>query len=72
MEKQKLYQYVVIAHQFVVNEKEVKEYKDSVIVIQPSYVLAKSEKEVIFKVTREVPDKFAQDPDNIEIIIRNF
>jgi len=72
MEKQKLFQYTVIAHQYVINDKQVREYKDSVIVIEPKYVLAKSEKEVIFKVTREIPDNFAKDPDNVEILIRNF
>jgi len=72
MEKQKLFQYSVISHQFIINDKGVKEYKDSTLVIEPKFVLAKSEKEVVFKVTREIPDEFAKDPDNVEILIRNF
>jgi hypothetical protein len=67
----KLFQYTVILHEFTQGEKG-KEYKDSKVIIEPKFILAKNEKDVAFKVTREIPDEFAVDPDNVEIVIRNF
>ncbi len=77
MEKKKLFQYTVILHKYsTVNQtgstSNIKEYSDSEIIIQPTFILAKSEKDVVFKVTRNIPSEFAEDPDNIEILIRNF
>jgi hypothetical protein len=63
----KLFQYVAIFHKY-----EKSEYKDSEIIIEPKFMLAENEKEVIFKVTREIDEEYAKEPDNIEIIIRNF
>lgn len=69
--KKQLFQYSVLLHEY--EEKDGnKVYKDSKIIVEPKYVLAKSEKDVLFKVTREVPEEFSSDPDNIEILIRNF
>jgi len=30
------------------------------------------EKDVLFKVTREIPEQHASNPDDIQILIRNF
>lgn len=69
--KKKVYQYMVVLHENeMVDGKEV--YKDSKVIIDLKTVMAKNEKELVFKVTREIPDEYAQDPDNVEIIIRNF
>ncbi len=64
----RLFTYSVILHEY--NDK--KEYLDSKIIIQPTSYLAKSEKEVLFKVTREIPEEHTKNPDNIEILVRNF
>ena len=66
-----LYQYTVLFHEYETTEKG-KTYKDSQIISEPKFVLASSEKEVIFKATREIDEKYAKDPDNVQILIRNF
>lgn len=69
--KKKVFQYMVVLHENeMVDGKEV--YKDSKVVIDLKTVMAKNEKELVFKVTREIPEEYATDPDNVEIIIRNF
>jgi hypothetical protein len=68
----KLFQYVAIFHKYEKSESGVKTYKDSEIVIEPKFMLAESEKEVIFKATREIDEEYAKHPDNVEILIRNF
>ena len=35
-------------------------------------MLAESEKEVVFRATREIDEQYAKSPDNVEILIRNF
>lgn len=62
-----LFQYAVLLHKYI-----DKVYVDSEIIIQPTTRLAKSEKDLLFAVTREIPEEFAQDPDNIQILVRNF
>lgn len=62
-----LFQYVVIFHKM-----EDDEYVDSEIVIEPKYILANTEKEVLFKATREIPEQYAVDPENVQILVRNF
>ncbi len=63
-----LFQYAVILHE---RDKDGV-YVDSQIIIEPTTVLAKSEKDLVFKITREIPEEYAGDPDNVQIIIRNF
>jgi hypothetical protein len=64
----KLFQYAVLLHKY--DEKRV--YLDSEIIIEPSTGLAKSEKDLIFNITRKIPEKYTSNPDDIEIIVRNF
>jgi ABC-type sugar transport system ATPase subunit len=47
-------------------------YVDSKIIIEPTTALSKSEKDLVFKITREIPEEYASDPDNVQIVIRNF
>ena len=63
----KLFQYVVIFHKY-----EKSEYKDSELIIEPKFMLAENEKEVVFRATREIDEQYAKSPDNVEILIRNF
>jgi hypothetical protein len=67
----KLFQYTVLFHEYETTDKG-KTYKDSKIISEPKFVLAASEKEVVFKATREVDEKYAEDSDNVQILIRNF
>lgn len=69
------YQYMVLLHQYDKDEANLKGgpvYKDSIVIIDLKTVMAKSEKELVFKITREIPEEFAGEPDNVEIIIRPF
>ena len=63
-----LFQYSVVFHQF---DKEG-DYVDSKVIIEPKIALSKSEKDLIFKITREIPEEFADDAQNVQIIVRNF
>jgi hypothetical protein len=68
----KLFQYTVIFHKYEITETGEKSYRDSELIIEPKYILAESEKDVIFKATREISEDYAKSPDNVEILIRNF
>ena len=75
MTKKKPYQYMVILHEYEedpTNPKGGPVYKDSKVIIDLKTVMAKSEKELVFKITREIPEEHASEPDNVEIIIRPF
>lgn len=67
----RLFQYAVLLHEYATKDGK-KEYVDSKMIIEPKLVLAKSEKDLVFKITREIPEEHAQNPDNVEIIIRPF
>lgn len=66
-----LFQYTVLYHEYETTDKG-KIYKDSQIISEPKFILASNEKEVVFKATREIDEKYAGDPDNVQILIRNF
>lgn len=75
MTKKRPYQYMVIVHEYEedkTNPKGGPIYKDSKVIIDLKTVMAKSEKELVFKITREIPEQHAGEPDNVEIIIRPF
>lgn len=63
-----LFQYAVILHD---RDKEGV-YVDSKVIIEPTTALSKSEKDLVFKITREIPEEYAENPDNVQIVIRNF
>jgi hypothetical protein len=71
MNQKQLFECVVMFDKYEETEKG-SVYKDTQIVIQPKFVLAKDEKEVLFKMTREIPEEFATSPDNVRIYVRNF
>jgi hypothetical protein len=66
--KQLLFEYAVLLHE----KNKEGEITNTLVIIEPKTILGKSEKDVVFKVTREIPDQHAKDPDNVEILIRNF
>ena len=63
-----LFQYAVVFHEY---DKDG-DYIDSKVIIEPKIALAKSEKDLVFKITREIPDEYAESADNVQIIVRNF
>lgn len=63
-----LFQYAAVVHDY---DKEGN-YVDSKIIIEPTSAMAKSERDLIFKITREIPEEYAKDPDNVQILVRNF
>ena len=63
-----LFQYAVVLHKY---DKD-NNYVDSKIIIDLTTALAKSEKDLVFKITREIPEEYAANPDNVQIYIRNF
>ncbi len=67
----KLFQYTVLFHEYETTEKG-RVYKDSKMLVEPKFVLAGSEKEVVFKATREIDEQYASNPDDVQIMIRNF
>jgi len=72
-DKQRLFQYAVILHKYTQTEtNNGKMYDGAEIIVDPTFVMAASEKEVVFKATRKVPEDKAGDPDNVEIIVRPF
>lgn len=63
-----LFQYTVLFHK---HDKDGS-YLDTEMVIEPKFALAKSEKDLVFKITREIPEEFAESSDNVQIVVRNF
>jgi hypothetical protein len=69
--RKQLFTYAVLFHKH--EEKEGKqEYKETVILVEPKTILARNDKEVAFKATREVPEEYANQSENIEILVRPF
>jgi hypothetical protein len=70
--KKRLFTYAVILHKKKEDNNKAIEQFDSVVIIEPTTVLAKDHNDVAFKVTRLIPEEHAEDPDNVEILIRPF
>ena len=68
--KKSIFQYAVLLH--IKNEKG--EVVDTKIIIEPTTMLAKSDREVAFKVTSLIPEDIASgyEPENIEILVKSF
>lgn len=66
--KKSLFTYAVLLHSF---DKEG-EYEDTKVIIEPKTILAKTEQDVAFKVTREIPEEHAKNPENVQILIKAF
>lgn len=72
MDKQRLFQYAVILHNYKTDDKGVKTYVGAELIVEPTMIMAKNDKEVAFKATRQIPEDKASDPDNVEILVRPF
>jgi hypothetical protein len=68
MSKKKLFEYAVLFH-----EKDEKgKVTNTKIIIEPKTELAEKESDLVFKITREIPENYASTPDNIEIFVKPF
>jgi len=65
----RLFEYAVI---FNPSKDDEKKGVKSEIVIKPTTILAKSEKEVNFIAARSIPDNFADKVDQLDIAVRPF
>lgn len=70
-EKYQLFQYAVILHK-TETRGEKTEYVGAEIVKSPTWITARSEKEVMFTAIREVPADKAENPEMVEIKITPF
>lgn len=62
-----LFQCAILHHKYDGNKCIDTEY-----ILFPEFRLAKSERELLFTLTREIPEECIENPDNIQILIRNF
>jgi hypothetical protein len=70
-EKRRLFQYAAILHQTEVKDgKEV--YTGAELLIPLTTALAVNDKEILFKVIRQIPEDKSAEPDKVEIIIKGF
>ena len=70
--KKQLFQYAIIFHK--PNEGKTIQI-ESEIIAQPTWILAKDEREVAFKATRMIPENIANQDgaaENIEILVQSF
>lgn len=68
----KLFEYVILKHNYKEEEGKEPFYLDTELIEGPLTMLAKTEKEVMFKLTKELAPQHSANPDNIEFVIRNF
>lgn len=64
-----LFEYAVIYHP---KKKKDEEVAPSELIIAPKFVLARTEKEVTMKATREIPEQYVDKLDSVEICVRPF
>lgn len=67
----RLFQYCILFHEYETTDGN-KKYVDTRIVRELTTVLAKDEKAVVFQATRVVPEKEAETPECVEILVRPF
>jgi hypothetical protein len=70
MAKAKLFQYAVLKHPKKTNDS--KEEGTTIVLVQPTTVLAVDEKTAAIKVARAIPEAEIENLENIEIILQSF
>lgn len=69
----KLYEYAIIHHPKTVKDAGGNETQGpDVLVKAPTFVLAKSDKEVAMRAAREIPETFLDKLEEVEICVRPF
>lgn len=67
----RMFQYCVLQHIYEVTDGK-RVYKDTKVITDVSTILEKDEKSAVFKITRQIPEEAAQNPEDVEIRIRDF
>ena len=69
MKKMRLFQYAIIWHP---TEKEAENGKQSEVIVNVSTKLAIDDRALLIQVSREIPDLYLSQLDQVEIAIRPF
>lgn len=71
MEKKKLFQYAILFHS---KSKDLKkeDCERTELIAEPKYILAINEKVAMMKAIKEIPDKYSEQLEQVEIAIRPF
>lgn len=68
-----LYEYAILYHPKVVKDAQGNETQGAdEVLIEINSVLAKSDKEVAMRAAREIPEKYLDKLDQVEIVVRPF
>ena len=70
--KKSLFQYFVLLHKYEDKTDGTRVYKDTEMIIQPTYMVGRNKDEVAFKVTRMIDEKHAEHPEDVEINVQDF
>jgi hypothetical protein len=69
----KLFEYAIIFHPKTVRDGQGNETQGPAeILVQPTFVLAKSDKDVGIRAAREIPQKYMDLLDQVEVCVRPF
>jgi hypothetical protein len=69
----KLFEYAVIYHPKTVKDAAGNETQGAdELLVKPTFLLAKSDKEVAMRAAREIPDSYLDKLDQIEVCVRPF
>jgi len=69
MENPKLFNFAIIWHP---DEKQSKEGEKSIIIKEPTLVLALNQHQVLVQAAMEIPNKYKDQLDQVEIVTRPF
>ena len=69
MVNSKLFQYAILWHP---NSSQQEKGEVSKIIVEPTTILATEEKTVLMLASKEIPDKYNEKLDQIEIAVRSF
>lgn len=73
MSKGKLFEYAILHHPKKTKAQvETGEDAKSVIVSEPKFMLAGTDNEVSVRAAREIPDKYLDKLEDVEILVRPF
>lgn len=69
----KLFEYAILYHPKVVKDANGNETQGpDKLLVQPTHVLATSEKEVAMRAAREIPEEYLTKLDEVEVCVRPF
>jgi hypothetical protein len=66
-----LYQAAVLWHPDENNEEQYQKEKTKVL-IEPHFLLAKNDKSAAYKLSKQIPEEYLEEIDQVEILVRPF